>query len=404
MEKINNSANKSTGIALKERTETREIFVFVHGMFGWGCSEGINNHAPYWGATTGDLMEYLTEKGYECYAASVGPVSSAWDQACELYAQLVGTKIDYGVLHSEKYSHSRFGREYKKSIIKDFEKDKDIIRLHLIGHSYGGACVKLFTHLMTNGAPDEIGACEDASELFAGGKEAYIKSCTTLCTPHNGSTAYTYVIKKRLKPLLKAGVTAWAGVFGRSALNGKLVDFHLEHFGISEIPGEKNAPKISKSFKKFYDTTDSIEYAISPKGAKELNDLIEISKNVYYFSYAFDSTEKVKGKYKTKNSDFFLMSMTGNALIKLGEVTDDESEKSFDESWLPNDGLVNVTSALYPEDDPYKNYNDENTEKGIWNVMPVQKGDHGTAIGLFADKKQTREFYDNLMKMLSSLK
>ena len=29
-----------------------------------------------------------------------------------------------------------------------------------------------------------------------------------------------------------------------------------------------------------------------------------------------------------------------------------------------------------------------NVEKGIWNVMPVEKGDHGTAIGLFADKEE----------------
>lgn len=403
MEKVFDNSQKSGGLAVMEKTATREIFVFVHGMFGWGCGEGINSHAPYWGATTGDLMEYLTEKGYECYAASVGPMSSAWDQACELYAQLTGKAIDYGVVHSKKYSHERYGREYKKSIIKNFNGDKENIRLHLIGHSYGGACIKTFTHLMTNGAPDEVAACEDASELFKGGKEQYIKSCTTLCTPHNGSTAYTYVIKKHLKPLFKAGVTAWASVFGRSALNGKLVDFHLEHFGITEIPGEKNAPKLSKSFKKFYDTNDSIDYAISPKGAKELSDMIEISKNVYYFSYAFDSTEKVKGKYKTKNSDFFLMSMTGNALIRLGEFTDDDSEITFDESWLPNDGLVNVTSALYPEGNPHKWYEGKDAEKGIWNIMPIQKGDHGTAIGLFADKQQTRSFYDNLMKMLSSL-
>lgn len=403
MENINSNANKSMGIALKDRTKTREIYIFVHGMFGWGYGEGINSLVPYWGATTGDLMEYLTEKGFECYAASVGPMSSAWDQACELYAQLTGKAIDYGVVHSKKFSHERYGREYKKSIIRNFDEDKENIRLHLIGHSYGGACVKTFTHLMTNGAPEEVSACEDASELFKGGKEHYIKSCTTLCTPHNGSTAYTYVIKKHLKPLFKAGVTAWAGVFGRSVLNGKLVDFHLEQFGITEIPGEKNASNISKNFKKFYDTNDSIDYAIGPKGAKELNDMIKISNNVYYFSYAFDSTEKVKGKYKTTNSDFFFMAMTGNAMIRLGEFTDGDSETTFDESWLPNDGLVNVTSALYPEGNPHKWYEGEKAEKGIWNVMPVQKGDHGTAIGLFADKKQTREFYDNLIKTLSSL-
>jgi hypothetical protein len=130
---------------------------------------------------------------------------------------------------------------------------------------------------------------------------------------------------------------------------------------------------------------------------KEYLDTIELMDGF------IDFIEKVKGKYKTTNSDFFFMAMTGNAMIRLGEFTDGDSETTFDESWLPNDGLVNVTSALYPEGNPHKWYEGEKAEKGIWNVMPVQKGDHGTAIGLFADKKQTREFYDNLIKTLSSL-
>ncbi len=69
--------------------------IFVYGMFGWGENEGINKLFPYWGTTTGSLTEYLTSNEIECYAASVGPMSSAWDQACELYAQLTGIRIDY---------------------------------------------------------------------------------------------------------------------------------------------------------------------------------------------------------------------------------------------------------------------------------------------------------------------
>ena len=58
--------------------------IFVHGMFGWGENEGINKKIPNWGATTGSHTDFLNDKGYECYAASVGPISSAWDQACQL--------------------------------------------------------------------------------------------------------------------------------------------------------------------------------------------------------------------------------------------------------------------------------------------------------------------------------
>lgn len=69
--------------------------VYVHGLMGWGTRDQIYAVTPYWGLTS-DLMPYLTSKGYESYAASVGPLSSAWDRACELYAQLTGTTVDYG--------------------------------------------------------------------------------------------------------------------------------------------------------------------------------------------------------------------------------------------------------------------------------------------------------------------
>ena len=44
----------------------------------------------------GDLIAFLRKKGFDCYAASVAPYGSAWDRACELYAQLSGTEVDYG--------------------------------------------------------------------------------------------------------------------------------------------------------------------------------------------------------------------------------------------------------------------------------------------------------------------
>ena len=65
----------------------RYPIVFVHGLFGWGSDEGIDRKMPYWGATTGNLTEFLNEQGFDCYSASVGPISSAWDRACELYAR-----------------------------------------------------------------------------------------------------------------------------------------------------------------------------------------------------------------------------------------------------------------------------------------------------------------------------
>ena len=78
--------------------------VFVHGLMGWGERAGLNSVLPYWGMTTGSLTAYLNSLGYETYSATVGPISSAWDRACELYAQLTGTTVDYGAAHAAAHA------------------------------------------------------------------------------------------------------------------------------------------------------------------------------------------------------------------------------------------------------------------------------------------------------------
>ena len=95
---------------------TRYPTVYVHGLMGWGEHDQIYSAVPYWGLST-DLMPYMTSKGYESYAASVGPLSSAWDRACELYAQLTGTTVDYGAAHAAEYGHARYGATYDLSLI-----------------------------------------------------------------------------------------------------------------------------------------------------------------------------------------------------------------------------------------------------------------------------------------------
>ena len=85
--------------AADTQTRSDDPVVFVHGLMGWGQRAGINAVLPYWGMTTGSLTSYLNSLGYETYSATVGPISSAWDRACELYAQLTGTTVDYGAAH-----------------------------------------------------------------------------------------------------------------------------------------------------------------------------------------------------------------------------------------------------------------------------------------------------------------
>ena len=69
-------------------------FIFVHGLSGWGGYDSMYQRMPYWGMRGGALMTFLRKEGFDCCAASVSPTGSAWDRACELYAQLAGTRVD----------------------------------------------------------------------------------------------------------------------------------------------------------------------------------------------------------------------------------------------------------------------------------------------------------------------
>ena len=118
--------------------KTNYPFVLVHGMLGFGKDEFMNLVCPYWGMLSGSLPAYLTDQGFEVYDPSVGKYSSAWDRACELYAQLMGGTVDYGVAHSEKYGHKRYGRTYEKPLFNGFGPEK---KVNLVGHSFGGATI-----------------------------------------------------------------------------------------------------------------------------------------------------------------------------------------------------------------------------------------------------------------------
>ncbi len=364
--------------------------VFVHGMFGWGQNEGINKKAPYWGATSGSITDYLSADGTECYAASVGPMSSAWDQACELFAQLTGTRVDYGEAHSKKHGHKRFGRKYDKPLFDGWGADK---KIHLIGHSFGGNSSRMLVHLLTNGAPEEVEASKDVSPLFLGGKENLICSVTAVCSPLDGTQAYETASKYKLIQPLKFLAYNYAGIFGRLALGHKFADFHLEQFGLTDSPDGKSNTSFAKAVKNLFNTSDCIAYDMYAEGSKALNGRIHISPSGYYFSYPFNAVDISKNK--PVNTDFIFMKATASLMIH-------DSKKSG-KPIVGNDGLVDVESAKHPSTEPFKEFDRNDICSGTWNVMPVSKGDHGTPIGLFADKKQTHLFYSNHILLLSKI-
>lgn len=372
-------------------------FIFVHGMFGWGDAIGINNSAPYWGGSTGSLMDFLNSCNYECYSASVGPISSAWDNACELYAQLTGTRVDYGEAHSKAHGHKRYGRTYSKVLCQGFGERK----FHLIGHSHGGQVIRLLAHLLAKGDEREKSVTDpaDISPLFTGGKEDFIASITCICTPHNGSTLYEVAKNYNfVTPISKLSGFVM-GAIGRTSIHGKHVDYQFEQFGLTPVKGEFEADSIIASIRRLQSSGEYVIADLSIEGAYKLNEFINVSKNIYYFSYPANGCSAQT--HMPDNIRFPFLRLFSRAMRQL-TFTEEYGAIKLDKTWIDNDGLVNTVSARCPFDEPAKDF-DGKAEKGIWNIMPTLICDHGMATGLLADKKKLQGSYINLSRMLMKL-
>lgn len=398
----------ASSAAVDKMAEVRYPYVFVHGMGGWGADEGINDIAPYWGATTGALMPRLRDNGYECYEASVGPISSCWDRACELYAQMAGKTVDYGEAHAKAHNHARYGRTYDLPLFEGWgtEDENGVLKkANLVGHSFGGNTIRLLAELLANGdaAEREATPAGELSPLFTGGKANWVHSVTTLCTPHNGSTLRYIADSLKLTDLVRAVSYLYAGVMGRSLLNG-FVDFHLEQFGLTAAPGESAEKHLARALTLILEQTeDSVVTDLSPDGAALLNNRIGMEENIYYFSYSYLTTHKsLLSNHQVANANTILILMPFANLIgryAANTVTD----YPIDESWLPNDGLVSVVSAQKPSDDSGMDFNASRIAQGSWNVMPTLAGDHGTVIGLNGNREKTLQFYLDMMQMIEIL-
>ncbi len=400
---------------------TRYPTVYVHGLMGWGERDQIYSVAPYWGLAT-DLMPYMTGKGYESYAASVGPLSSAWDRACELYAQLTGTTVDYGAAHSAEYGHARYGVTYDKPLFEGWSASK---KINLVGHSFGGATIRLFLDILADGSAAEQTAAKAAgtevSPFFEGGKADWVYSLTTLAAPHNGTTFLECC--DNMAQFAAESATAMAKLLGISDFKG-VYDFQLEQFGFYRKDGETVLEALDRVLHSdFLSHNDNVFRDLTIDRALELNDDIEIQPNVYYFSYAGDKTRQssVTGE-RTSAADMTpLFVPFANKMCNCYDRTTAGGFR-IDKTWAPNDGLVNTVSALYPTDSAGRcltktgrtgyvqqdGYSNVSYQPGVWNVMPVRHYDHGNFIaGMpvpdMASQSVTalRQFYLSLMDNLS---
>lgn len=367
----------NTGEFIKSQTDEKQTdypFVFVHGLSGWGSYDDLYAKLPYWGMFGGDLMTVLNEEGFSCYAASVAPTHSAWDRACELYAQLTGTIVDYGEAHSARCKHARFGEDYTgRALIAAFDEDH---KINLICHSFGGTTARLFASILQTGSAEEQNTTTDGtlSDFFKGNNGHRIYSIVTLASPHNGSS------------VLLAGD-------GENPL--------LTPDEIGAIIGMGNTSVEEESDSRIAE--DYALYEIMIDNAVALNKQIITLNDIYYFSVPCNTTvANENGTFApvTEKTEYLLRE-TATAMGKFTGTT--ENGFVIDESWFANDGLVNAVSAAAPFGDQKISFNKKRIVPGVWNVLPTYEGDHMSLQGGFLIANDVKQFYVDLLTMISQI-
>lgn len=360
----------------KSETKSDYPFIYVHGMCGWGEDSPQESARPYWGTQPeNNVITFLRSQGYTVYNPAVGGYSSAWDRACELYAQLAGTVVDYGEAHSKEFGHARFGRDYSKNPTMGKPWDLES-PLNFVGHSFGGETIRLLASLLAYGDETEMNAAKDnCSELFKGGHEKGIRTVVTLSSPHNGSTVSNYVSDLKLPAFLMI-----AFLHAQCATGKSKNDLMLDQWGISKDPATGEKAKFNPgACLKLALSNDHCGYDLTVQGAEKLNKKIKTVKSAYYFSYSACITQDAKNDYTKLNRDYdiFTPFYISSPMIS-ASVNMFIGGKFIDKSWGANDGIVPLKSALHPENEAFVYYDETRTLiPGVWNVMPTLYGvDH----------------------------
>ena len=341
------------------RAANNDPVVLVHGFLGFGPDQFQRSGFLYWGGR-GDIAAQLRSyKGpHTVFTAVVGAIASNRERAAELYAQLKGGCVDYGAQRiaadgSEKVvkcwaaDPANNPQAYPPALYPDWDARHP---LHMIGHSQGGTTIRALVELLEHGDPQAGGG-----ELYRGGKRGWIRSVTTLSTPHNGTTLRDAVLD--ILPELHAPLRDWL-------------------------------------------LADLANWELAPDGARNFNAWARTSPHVYYFSIGTQATEAgapccndtdrriaplQNRYYQYPREDMFTYYKTyaGEWIVPsflqhgMGGYTQDAPGRvRIDSRWFANDGVVNTVSMRAPAGHPVHDF-DGTAVRGSWNFLGNYRGyDH----------------------------
>jgi triacylglycerol lipase len=297
----------SLGAAPPVHAAGKPMVIFVHGFLGFCRDEALGY--KYWGGLD-DLQRQLDGLygDMEVRTVCVGPVSSNYDRAVELFWKIKGGCIDYGANHAATHRHERYFKnasqarnvndsrqcpranapeEKNRAVHPQWDASRPV---HIIAHSQGGQTARILAQLLASNGRSP----EGDTNLFAPHttSAAWIKSVTTIATPNDGTTLANVVVD-----FVPFAQTLLAGVAGIVGTNDMLYNFKLDHW---DIPRRRSAESFSvyvdrvlnNSRRLFTDRSirDISAFDLSPDGAMRTNDWVADVPGVYYFSWSTRAT------------------------------------------------------------------------------------------------------------------
>ena len=354
--------------------QNQHPIILVHGFMGWGRDE--MGSYRYWGGKN-DIENELTKNGFEVYTSNVGPISSNWDRAVELFYQIKGGQIDYGRGHSKSFGliQKPKGKVYK-GIYPQWDEENPI---HLIGHSTGGQTIRMLDYLLRTSVVDERNI-KEKSDLLGNVHNNWIKSITGISAPHNGTT---------LSDIVTSGIPFLQDFIAVAAVAGNsFYSFDLDQWGFRRNTKETWG-KYFKRIQKHpaWGTKNIISWDLSVQGARDLNTMCTANSDIYYFSFVTSNTvlDSTSGRYIPDKSMSFIIRANSRLMGMKKAYFSDGSET--DSTWFENDGIVNKISMYGPTtgsngQDPITIYReDELLITGQWYVMGEYQSDHKRFVG-----------------------
>ncbi len=347
----------------------KPVVIFVHGFLGFCRDEALGY--KYWGGLD-DLTTQLDAQysDMQVFSVCVGPVSSNYDRAVELFWKIKGGCIDYGAQHAATHGHQRWFKNStqarntadtrqcpsptaaavkNRAVYPQWDASHPI---HIISHSQGGQTARVLAQLLaTNGASPE----GDAG-LFAPNATgaAWIKSVTTISTPNDGTTLSDAIVD--YVPFVQSLVGGIALVAGANPdLTDMVYDFKLDQWDIAQRGTSENFQVyldrvLHNSRNLFTDKKirDVSTFDLSPDGALRTNDWVADQPGVYYFSWSTraSTTGLITGwRYPRVDANVLIGLFCGPGFMGNFQRS---TGPAIDASWWDSDCVVPTRSHAAP--------------------------------------------------------